>query len=780
MSVFIPRKRQKMKSYLKFLSRNKLYTAIEAVGLIVSLAFVLLTGHFVWKQRQITRNVPDYKDVYTFYRTIHGNSGIGLSWDLAYQAKESIPEVETAAMFWKSMVSEESTVEVNGNKYHVKSFMVGGDFFDIFPAEFENGRAGVMGDISNVIVSRSFANLLGGEGKAIGSIIDGRYTIAAVIKETPNPIFGDVDIIYNIENLDHSATVPRFDVIPFVKVRNGSDRGSIEEKADTLVARVFDIYRGFIDVEDSGALRYDEIWFSPANNQSLKRGNRTYTDIILLVTIILLLSAIFNYINLSVALSGKRTKEMATRKILGAAEGSLVRGYLLESLIFTTVCFVLATLLAEAITPWFNRIIGGKGTLVRVLYTPGWVGVYLLSIIILSLAQGLLPAWTGTRMPAISVVKGEFRMKSKHWFSKVFIVVQQVFSIVLLSLALVMGLQVSHMLNRPLGADVEGDFYVLITDPGLHGVFAERAVSLPCVKRIGYSTYFPGMVEETMTGNLDKGLITLAILTCDSTAFDIFGFDVQERFEEPEEGTVWLSRTEMQRFGVSKDTEDLMYNHILGKSIGGIIGDFAPNDVLNYDPGVGSYVVIGPSNKQYGLLIETVGDRKEAERSLRKLYTEVSIERNGIEDKPYMFGYITDILSEHLSEVKDRLSLVRLFMLLSLLLSVLGLIAMSIYYADESSKDIAIRKVFGSTMEEEIRKTVLEYLAYLGVAAVIAVPLAIRLSSRLLEQYSYKISGYWWVFLAAVAVAALVAFASVLWQTLRAARTDPAAELKKE
>ncbi len=57
-----------MKSYLKFLSRNKLYTAIEAVGLVVSLAFVLLTGHFVWQQRQMTRNVPDYKDVYTFYR----------------------------------------------------------------------------------------------------------------------------------------------------------------------------------------------------------------------------------------------------------------------------------------------------------------------------------------------------------------------------------------------------------------------------------------------------------------------------------------------------------------------------------------------------------------------------------------------------------------------------------------------------------------------------------------------------------------------------------------
>jgi putative ABC transport system permease protein len=768
-----------MKSYLKFLSRNKLYTAIEAVGLIVSLAFVLLTGHFVWKQRQMTRNVPDYKDVYTFFRTFEGYSGIGHSWGMAYRALESIPEVEKAAMFWKALAYDESTVEINGEKMHVRSFMVGGDFFDIFPAEFESGGAGVMEDISNVVVTRSFANRLSGE--VIGNVIDGRYTIAAVIKETPNPIFGDVDIIYNIENLTNRKNSPfLLDVIPFVKVREGTDRTALDVKADTLVARMFDAFGGRDFLEDSGVLRYDEIWFSPANNQSLKKGSRTYTDIILLVTIILLLSAIFNYINLSVALSGKRTKEMATRKILGAGEGALVRGYLLESFVFTTVCFVLAALLAEALTPWFNRIIGGGGVPVRVLYTPGWIGIYLLFIAVVSLVQGYLPAWIGTRMPAISVVKGEFRMKSKHWFSKVFIVLQQVFSIVLLALSLVLGMQVSHMLNRPLGADVDGDFYVQLADSGLQGIFAERAASLPGVKRIGHSSYFPGMAEEMVTEDIDNGVINIAVLNCDRTAFEIFGFDILEKYEEPENGTVWLSKAEMERFGVTRDTEELGYHHVLGRTIGGIIGDFAPNDVLYYNSDMGSYVVIGPSEKQYGLLIETAGDRKEVERSLRELYTDVSIERNGIEDKPYMFGYITDILSEHLSEVKDRLSLVRLFMLLSLLLSVLGLIAMSSYYADESSKDIAIRKVFGSTMEEEIRKTVLEYLAYLGVAAVIAVPLAIYFSSKLLEQYSYRISGYWWVFLTAVAVAALVAFASVLWQALRAARTDPATELKKE
>ncbi|MCR5277619.1 MAG: FtsX-like permease family protein [Bacteroidales bacterium] len=768
-----------MKSYLKFLSRNKLYTAIEAAGLIVSLAFVLLTGHFVWQQRQMTRNVPDYQDVYTFSRSSGGRSGIGHSWGLAYQARESIPEVEKAAMFWRPLGTE-STVEVAGVKYHVGSFMVGGDFFDIFPAEFDYGGPEVLSDVSNVIVSRAFANRLGGVEQAIGRVIDGESTIAAVIRETPNPIFGDVDIISSIENLTSRKNAPyRMDVMPFVKVRKGTDRAALEVKADTLVTREFDAIgaRDFLD--DCGLVRYDEIWFSPANNQSLRRGNPTYAGIILLVTLILLLSAVFNYINLNVALSSKRTREMATRKILGAGERTLIGGYLLESLAFTATCFTLAVLLAEACTPWFNRIIGAAVP-VRVLYTPGWLAVYALFVVLLSVIQGLLPAWLGTRMPAIAVVKGAYRARHKHVFSKVFIVLQQVFSILLLALALVLGRQVSHMANRPLGVDVEGDFYVQVDDWGLRELFARQAESLPCVNRIGRSTYFPGMAEDWMAEDKDRGVIKMAVVTCDSTAFDIFGFHVRERFGAPVEGTVWISEKEMTRFGVDPDTENLGHHHVQGESIGGIIGDFAANDVLNYGSDVGSYVVITPAEELYGLLIETVGDPAEAERQLKGLYTELCMKYVGIEDKPYMFGFITDILSEGLSEVRARLSLVGVFMLLSLLLSVLGLTAMSSYYANECSKDIAIRKVFGSTVLDEIRKTVLEYLALLAVAAVIAVPIAVRLAVRLLEPYPYRISGYGWVFAAAVALATLIAFASVLWQTLKAAKTNPAVELKKE
>ena len=769
-----------MKSYLKFLSRNKLYTAIEAVGLVVSLAFVLLTGHFVWLQRQMTRNVPDYKDVYTFYRSMHGNSGVGFSWGIALQAKEDIPEVEKAAMFWKAMSEEESTIDVDGVKYHVQDCMVGGDFFDIFPAEFETGGATALNDVSNAIISSSFANRLGGGERAIGKMIDGKYTIAAIIKDTPNPIFGEPDVLVSIENLTSRKNSPiRIDVIPFVKVRKGTDRAALEVKADSLAAKAFDAFGARNFLEDSGLVRYDELWYSPANNQSLKSGSRFYTRIILLITIILLVSAIFNYINLCVSMTGKRAKEMATRRVLGASKESLFRDRILESVLFTTACFLLAVLLAEALTPWFNRIIGGNVP-VRIRYSPLWLGVYAAFIILVSIIQGSLPALISTRFPAISVVKGEFQAKNKHIFSKVFIVLQNMFSIILLALAIVMGLQVSHMVNRPLGADVDNDFYVQLTDPGLAEAFKERAASLPCVRRMGHSTYFPGMVEEMVTEDREGRLMNLAVLTCDAAAFEMFGFDVKEKFEEPVDGTVWISEKEMTRFGVDKDTENLREHYVLGRSIGGIIGDFAPNDVLSYDSGTGSYVRIDRSEMQYGLLIETTGDKKEARKSLYGLYRDLCVERNGIEDKPYMFGYIPEILSERLSEVKDRMALVWLFMLLSLLLSALGLVAMSGYYADESSRDIAVRKVFGSTVEGEVKKTILEYLVLIAVSALVAVPVGIWLAGKLLEQYSFRISGYGWVFIVAVFAAALIALLSVLWQTLKAAKTNPAVELKKE
>ena len=121
-----------------------------------------------------------------------------------------------------------------------------------------------------------------------------------------------------------------------------------------------------------------------------------------------------------------------------------------------------------------------------------------------------------------------------------------------------------------------------------------------------------------------------------------------------------------------------------------------------------------------------------------------------------------------------------LFAVLSVLISLLGLLAISTYFAGENTRQIAIRKVFGGDVAHETWRSVKTYMLQVGLACLIGIPLAIWAGKLYLERFAYRIEGYWWIFVLSVLLVLAISFASVLWQTLRAARTDPAVELKKE
>ena len=124
--------------------------------------------------------------------------------------------------------------------------------------------------------------------------------------------------------------------------------------------------------------------------------------------------------------------------------------------------------------------------------------------------------------------------------------------------------------------------------------------------------------------------------------------------------------------------------------------------------------------------------------------------------------------------------MIELFMILAVLVSQLGLLAMSAFFAGEKTHDVAVRKVFGGTVEGEVARGVREYMLLVCIACVLAVPVAVWLSERYLQDFNYRISNYGWIFAVAVIISLAIAFGTVLWQTLKAAKTNPAVELKKE
>ena len=144
------------------------------------------------------------------------------------------------------------------------------------------------------------------------------------------------------------------------------------------------------------------------------------------------------------------------------------------------------------------------------------------------------------------------------------------------------------------------------------------------------------------------------------------------------------------------------------------------------------------------------------------------------------YGPIPELIGKSMDSTRNFISLIELFMLLATLISLLGLVAMSAYYTGMQTRNIAIRKVFGGTVTSETGRSVREYMILVGIAVLIGIPFAIFLSERYLRQFWYRIDHYGWVFAAGALIALAISFLAVLWQTLKAAKTNPAIELKKE
>ena len=204
--------------------------------------------------------------------------------------------------------------------------------------------------------------------------------------------------------------------------------------------------------------RLDKLYFSELNAYApLRKGDKKTVEMLLAVVLILLLCAVFNYVNLTVALTGKRAKEMATRRLLGESSGAVVRRYLAESFLFTFGCFAIGCVIAVAFRQWMNGILSAD-----IVLLPDWQWTVIVVVFLsaVSLISGILPAFMISKFKPIDVVKGEYRFKSKMIFSKIFIVCQNAFSTLLVALALTMTLQMRYLDTLPTGYNTDDIIYI--------------------------------------------------------------------------------------------------------------------------------------------------------------------------------------------------------------------------------------------------------------------------------------------------------------------------------
>ena len=765
-----------MKSYLKFLSRNKLYTAIEFIGLAVSLAFVIIIGSYVWQQYAVTRENPDRERIYV--------PGLPMFPALTYgfpNAIGDIPEVESVSRVCNVVVLP----VIEGEQIEAESAGVEPAFFEICPEfRFVEGAADVLSAPSNVILTASFA---GKHDLSVGETLEisgDSYIVGAILEDLKGTVIKPYDIFMNAAI--YKDNWQPFDnygsTITLVKVRPGTDRNVLYEKLEAVCKDVYSGIYGQSFFDHLELSRYDELFFKETEG-FFRHGDKETLRVLSLVGLLLLLSAILNYVNLSVALTGKRAKEMAVRQLSGASRGGIIWKYVAESIAFTAVCFAAGLLLAEAFCPAMNALLNNPDIPIKVIWSPGYVFAYVVIILVVGALCGIFPAMMAGRYKPVDVMKGGYRRRSKMVFSKIFIVLQNALAVILIALAITMEAQMRKTQKRPMNCNIDNIFYLKDFSGEDDAPLKDALEALPCVRRIGRSSGVPGSINMGQYSTTRDGQdILYKLIRLDSTAFSMFGFEILEDFHAPQFNSVWFSDKSFTATGFDADYHDIsgtLSRRTKGcEQVAGVFKSFPTN---NANMGEEDYAIVSLMRSEdipfAGLAIETTPDRKAAKAQIMEAYEN---HLNGKQDYGSLAFWLDENIAEAWKPARNNMRLVEIFMLLSILIALLGLVAMSTYFADEKSRDIAVRKVFGGTVDTEAWRAIRDYMVLVGIACIIGIPIAVYAAQEYLKAFIYRLEGYWWIFVAAVLLTGLIAFVSVIWQTLKAAKSNPAIELKKE
>ena len=773
-----------MKSFWNFLKKNKLYGAINLVGLPVSMAFVLLLAVYV--QRQLTTD-SFQKNADRIY-VIANEDNVTMGYWLDKHLKNNFPEIEKGCCV--ANVASADAFTIGGELVYGSTMAADSTFFEMFSYDLvEGNKADWRVSWDRCMVSREFANVHFGDKDPIGQVVtynNGNYqlTVCGIYEDFGNSILKAPDVLLRgeimtkINSANNEGMSNAGSGICFVMAYPDADLQARQGDILDWCEKNFWVYKSQYDKVRLIPLR--DMYFLNEGirygSDTIQFGNRSFVNLLLAMCLLLLAFAVLNYINMTTALTGFRAKEMATRRLVGADKRSIFLKVISESTLICGISMLLAILLAEALAPAASRILEYQVSIFKAI-TPVNVLLVLGFIVILGILSGLVPALLIQQAQPIEIVRGTLRLKTKTVYSKVIIIVQNVVAIIMLVSALTMGLQIRHMISADLGYNTK-DILVVDNAFGQTGQIRpllDKWREEPCVEEVGQGDGIPLGGTNNWTMEMPDGhWVSFQQIQGDDKYFDILGLKVKQDNHQPNKW--WLNEYAFKQIGIDESAMEFVSAKNGTRSIGGIYYDFKIRP-LEADQSAAMIYNRGENpddDYPWVLLVKTTGDQAAAKKQVEAACKEV------FPDRLFEAQYIEEMIEDGFSDESRVLNIVLIFTLLSILVSALGLFAMSSYYMQQEIRSVSVKKVFGADYSGVLKELVLSFMKMVGIAFVIGVPIAWFIMNRWLSGYGHRIDLYWWIFALAGLTVAFIAAISVLYQSIKTARTNPAEALKKE
>ncbi len=762
-------------------------TLINIGGLASGLTVFILIILYVNSQYSYNTHIPHAAELFRLERGFHGiTNGIE-----GPRFASAVPEIKSycritgnhGSMFFRS---ENQSAPFRSD---IKGVAADSSFLDMFNIEIIEQTGGpLLQTPESVIISSGLSKKLFGNNTAIGQLVSldnhSGLRIEAVFKDLPAESTMDFDAVFSIDFLALKYSNPRYLDNPGVWSYETFYR--IEEGMhEAAGAKIFNEIKKYYEESGTASLNQTivadlrpltDIYFSSIADNLHRHGDKSNTYIFIIVAGFVLLIAIINFINLSTARAGKKSRETGLKKILGASRPGLISEICAEGVITILISIILAITLTEILLPWYSGFIDIS---LSINYSALNLIVIMIGIpLVIGSLSALFPAFYLSRVSPLSVMKREWISGKGGVRLRTFLTVFQFsISIFLITGTLIVNKQLRFVSSYDPGYTTENIIEVKLNDQisGKFDVFKQACLSYPEVRgitRTNQPLYQAGNVWSVYH---DDNNFTWPYIRVDEDFVKVFGLDIKagEGFSgdmlQREKPVFLVNEAVVSAF----ETTDILNETINDHQIVGVVNDFhtasLKSDIrpvtIGLSPATASsfgYFNLDPQNQL--MSIDQIG----------QLWSEHS------PDYPFEYEYLTDRIEKAYSSEKRFGKLFIYFSLVSILISCLGLFALASFTAESRIKEISIRKVHGATTHS-IGLLLSSGLTGKVIAAnLLAWPASFYFTRSWLENFVFRVSPGIGEFLLAALVAQIIALVTVSWHVYNTANKNPAETLQYE
>ncbi len=768
-----------LKTFFNHFAKNKLYGAITILGFSFSLMFVILLGTYIHKEY----SVDDFQVNKDRIFRLTNEERSFFAPPFGILLKDKYPQIESFTRIYKEEGIASARPE---EKMKINYMFADSTFFKMFSFKLIKGTPlTASSTMMSIVLSKSYALKLYGKLPDIGQIIriNGMrdYTISGIMDDIPdNTHFAKVDAIVDFpslislwkwKNMDTNYGVNSFGL--YIMEKPGTDITSRAPEILKLFKNVSSLYkRGYAKEVKFEPLT--DIYFSNSFSPSIRQNSKKLLTVLSSIVAMILFLSMLNYINLTIAQSGQRSMEMAVKKVMGIKEGKLIGQYIIESTLVTFISFLLALILSFVFEPIFNSILNTHINLLHSINS-GFILQSLLFVFLIGVVSGGIPAISIANFNLNAVLKGSFRMKNKGVYFKSLIAFQYIIIIALIISSVFIQKQTSYLQNYDLGFNKSN--ILSINNKDIHSnqnnAFKELLNSIPGVEHVCLVSGSPldgGSNNSFMYKDKPLSFQTFKV---DTSYFHMMGMEVIPTGVAYSDSIMWLNEQAVKELELTDlPISAKFYNKEF--PVYGIVRNFNFQD-LRHKIRAANFMLFGKHEYAESILIKISSKNTiQTVNRIKKAYSDFT---NGT---PIDISFMDEAINKWYEQEERIGKMLDYLTVLTIIISVMGLFAMSLFYVQQRTKEIGIRKVNGAKISEVMLMLNKTFVYWVAFSFIIATPIVWYAIHTWLENFAYKINMDWWVFAAGGAIALGIALLTVSWQSWKAATSNPVEALRNE